>query len=77
MYDMLHFAPRIVLPYRPDVILLYEGDNDIDYGVMPRELLATFRSFVALVHRELPATRTYVISIKPSGARWAKWPAMQ
>ena len=77
MYDVIHFAPRIVLPYRPETILLYEGDNDIDFGVSPGEFMAAFRAFVSLVHRELPATRLFVISIKPSGARWAKWSAMR
>jgi lysophospholipase L1-like esterase len=77
MYDVLHYAPRIVLPGRPRTILLYEGDNDIDFGVTPAAFMATFQAFVALVARELPATRIFVISIKPSGLRWAKWPAMR
>jgi len=77
MYDVLHFAPRIVLPYRPRTILLYEGDNDIDFGVTPADFMAAFRAFVDLVHLELPETRIFVVSIKASGARWAKWPVMQ
>lgn len=77
MYDVLHFAGRIVLPCQPGTILLYEGDNDIDFGVTPEEFLATFRAFVAVVHRELPDTKIYVLSIKPSGTRWHKWPAMR
>ena len=77
MFDVIHFAPRIVFPYRPGTILLYEGDNDIDFGVSPGEFMEAFRAFVSLVHLELPATRIFVISIKPSGARWARWPAMQ
>jgi len=77
MLDVLHFAPRIVLPCRPRTILLYEGDNDIDFGVTPLEFLDTFHAFVSLVHQELPGTEIFVISIKPSGARWAKWPAME
>ena len=77
MLDVLHFAPRIVLPYRPGAILLYEGDNDIDFGVTPAEFLAAFRAFVDLVEEEFPETSIFVISIKPSGLRWAKWPAMQ
>jgi lysophospholipase L1-like esterase len=77
MLDVLHFAPRIVLPYRPAAILLYEGDNDIDFGVTPAEFLATFHAFVDLVAAKSPGTRIFVISIKASGLRWAKWPAMQ
>jgi lysophospholipase L1-like esterase len=77
MNDVLHFAPRLVLPYRPAAILLYEGDNDIDFGVTPGEFMAAFRAFVALVDKNLPGTGIFVISIKPSGSRWAKWPAMR
>ncbi|MFO7610135.1 MAG: SGNH/GDSL hydrolase family protein [Candidatus Krumholzibacteriia bacterium] len=76
MLDVLHFAPRLVLPYRPAGILLYSGDNDIDFGATPEEFLAVFTRFVALVRTELPRARFYVMSIKPSPARWAKWPAM-
>ncbi|MBE0564506.1 MAG: hypothetical protein IH621_00995 [Krumholzibacteria bacterium] len=76
MLDVLHYAPRLVLPYRPARILLYAGDNDIDFGVTPTEFLAVFTRFVALVRTELPDARLYVLSIKPSPARWARWPAM-
>lgn len=76
MLDVLHYAPRLVLPYRPAGILLYAGDNDIDFGVTPEEFLAVFRRFTALVRSELPDARLYVLSIKPSPARWARWPAM-
>lgn len=77
LLDVLHFAPRVVVPYRPAAILLYEGDNDIDFGVTPEEYLAIFDRFVALVRNALPGTAIYVMSIKPSPARWAKWPAMR
>ena len=77
MFDVLHYAQPLVLACRPRLILLYEGDNDIDFGVAPAEVRAVFDRFVALVRAELPETRIYVISIKPSPARWARWPAMQ
>jgi len=37
----------------------------------------TFDALVREVRRALPATRIYVLSIKPSPARWALWPDMQ
>lgn len=77
MYDVLHFAGRIVLPYRPRAVLLYEGDNDIDSGVPPQRVAAVFAEFVSQVHAQLPQTRIHVLSIKPSPARWSKWPQMQ
>jgi hypothetical protein len=36
-----------------------------------------FATFVALVHKQLPTTRIIYLPIKPSVARWQKWPQMQ
>ncbi|MFH2051477.1 MAG: SGNH/GDSL hydrolase family protein [bacterium] len=77
MLDVLYFAGRIVLPYRPSDILLYEGDNDIDFGVPPEQVSDVFGAFVLRVRGALPETRIHLLSIKPSIARWDKWPAME
>ncbi|MEO5590538.1 MAG: SGNH/GDSL hydrolase family protein [Gemmatimonadaceae bacterium] len=69
--EILAFAPRIVLPYKPRLIVLYAGDNDIAEGRSPAEVLASFREFVELVHRSLPGTRIAFVSIKPSESRWS------
>lgn len=77
MHDALHFAERAVLPCKPRAILLYEGDNDIGAGILPEQIVDTFRHFVAKVHSHLPETRIYVIAVKPSILRWRFWPAIQ
>lgn len=77
MNDVLHFADRIVIPYRPRAILLYEGDNDTAAGIPHERILDTFHQFVAKVREELPECRIYVLSIKPSIARWNIWPQVQ
>jgi lysophospholipase L1-like esterase len=77
MYDALRFADRLVVPYRPRAVLLYEGDNDIALKVPPEQVLAAFASFVDTVRGALPDLRIYVISIKPSPSRWELWPGMQ
>jgi lysophospholipase L1-like esterase len=77
MYDALRFADRIVVPYRPRAVLLYEGDNDIALEVPPEQVLAAFAAFVDTVRAALPDLRIYVISIKPSPSRWEIWPRMQ
>ncbi|HKG94555.1 MAG TPA: GDSL-type esterase/lipase family protein, partial [Gemmatimonadaceae bacterium] len=69
--DVLQFAPRIVLPYRPRLVVLYAGDNDLAAGRTPAQVLSDYRAFVALVRRELPAARVAFVSIKPSPSRWA------
>ena len=69
--EVIHYAPRIVLPYRPRLIVLYAGDNDLAAGKSPQTVFRDYQSFVALVRSTLPETRIVFLSIKPSGARWA------
>ena len=68
--DVAQFAKRIVVPYRPPVVVFYAGDNDLAAGKTPEQVLNAFQSFVATMHRELPGTRVVFVSIKPSIARW-------
>ena len=63
-------VPRIVLSYRPHLVLLYAGDNDLAAGRTPADILNDYRRFVSLVRRELPTTRIAFVSIKPSPSRW-------
>lgn len=76
MYDVLYYADKIVLPYKPRAIVLYEGDNDIAHNVKPEKVASTFQDLVKKVHAELPECRIYFISIKPSISRWKIWPKM-
>ncbi len=69
--EVIYYAPRIVLPHRPRLIVLYAGDNDLASGKSPETVLQDYKTFVALVRRALPETRVAFISIKPSGDRWA------
>lgn len=69
--DSIHYADRIVLPYRPSMIVFYAGENDIAAGKSPQEVADSFRTFVDVVREELPGTRIAFISMKPSPSRWA------
>jgi lysophospholipase L1-like esterase len=77
--DVLHYARRIVLPYRPRLIVLYAGDNDLSPGGhdTAKDVLASFKKLVRLVRRKLPKTRIFFLAIKPSGMRWERWPRMK
>ncbi|HEX3533217.1 MAG TPA: SGNH/GDSL hydrolase family protein [Gemmatimonadaceae bacterium] len=68
--DVAQFAERIVVPYKPPVVVFYAGDNDLAAGKTPAQVLASFKSFVAIMHRDLPRTHIVFVSIKPSLARW-------
>lgn len=68
--DSVRYADRIVIPYRPRIVVLYAGDNDLAAGKGPERVLADFKQFVAKVHAALPKTRIVYIGVKPSLSRW-------
>ncbi len=74
--DVVEFADRIVLPYKPRLIVFYAGDNDIAAGKSPEQVLKDYREFVKIVHGKLSRVPIVYMSIKPSGSRWSLWPKM-
>lgn len=78
MLDVLNYSDRIVYPYKPRAIVLYEGDNDISAFAVPLDtVLKRYREFVQELHHRLPETRLYVLAIKPSISRWGDWPKVR
>ena len=79
MNDVLHYLDRVAIAYRPRAILIYEGDNDTGSSQpIPTEtILDQLRRIIDRVHMELPETRIYVLSVKPSILRWNVWPLAQ
>jgi len=75
--EVLHYAERIVFPYRPALIVLYCGENDIQGGDLPEVVFQNFKRFVALCRERLPETPVVYLAMKPSPSRWAKWPAFE
>lgn len=69
--DLNHFASRIVLPYAPKHVLVYEGDNDLAAGKTPESIQKEFETFVATLRAQLPKVRISYLAIKPSRSRWA------
>src|SRR5690606_10458706 len=43
--DVIYYADRILLPYRPSKIFLYAGDNDLAAGQTPDEVYQEFLQF--------------------------------
>ncbi len=75
--DSTHYISRVVVPYRPKLIVFYAGDNDIDGGRTAQQVIDDFKTFVAQVHRRLPAAVVAFVSIKPTVARARVWPQMR
>ena len=45
--DVVYYMDRILLPYRPRLVVLYAGDNDLAAGRTPERVLGDYRAFVA------------------------------
>ena len=75
--DSLHFFDRMVLPRRPDTIVLYAGDNDVAAGHGADQVYGNYLAFVDRVKKSLPKTKLVFIAIKPSLKRWELAPVMK
>ena len=75
--DVVYYAGRILLPYRPRLVVLYAGDNDLAMGRTPERVVADYQAFIARVRSTLPAARVVFVSIKPSPSRRAFIPRMR
>lgn len=67
--DCTRYVDRVVLPYKPRLVVVYAGDNDLAAGREPKDVLNEFVRFVGRVRQALPETPIHYISIKPSPAR--------
>ena len=76
VFDVLHYADRVVLAYAPRAVLLYEGDNDVAAGIPVAQIEATYAALVARLRGAQPDLRIYLMSAKPSPSRWHLWPQM-
>ena len=79
MNDVVHYLDRVALVYEPRAILIYEGDNDTaPGGFIPLDMITSqLREIIDRVHAELPETRIYVLSVKPSPIRASAWERVQ
>ncbi len=68
--DTIHFAARLILPYRPALIVFYAGDADGAAGKSAARIAADTHTLVALIHSRLPGTPVVVIGTKPSPLHW-------
>lgn len=75
--DVLHYADRIIVPYEPQGVVIYVGENDLAMGISVEKASRTFRRLVAHLRAELPDTRLYLLSAKPSVSRESLWPTFR
>ena len=77
LLDCTEHVKELVVPYRPRLVVLYAGDNDLAEGRSPQDVVASLRTFVDGVRSALPDTRIAYVSIKPSPLRAALMPRVR
>jgi lysophospholipase L1-like esterase len=77
--ELIDDVDDLVIVYHPSAVVVYAGDNDLAPGSRktPQSVAADVRQFVKIVHSKLPESWIYVLSIKPSYARWSSWHKMK
>lgn len=78
MPELDYYFFRIIKPYMPKAIVVYEGDNDVLAPFLtPEVILKSFVIFTELTKQYLPKTKIFFVSIKPSPSRFDSLPKMQ
>ena len=70
MSDLIYYKDSLIFRYQPGKVFIYEGDNDIAAGKSSEEILKQAKDLALSIHNQLPRTKVYFISAKPSVARW-------
>jgi lysophospholipase L1-like esterase len=74
MSDSLRYAERIILPYKPRIVVVYAGGNDINAKKTPEKVFEDYQALVGKIHAALPKTKVYFISLYPNVARRSQDP---
>lgn len=77
LLDCVKLVNRLVLPYKPRLVVVYAGENDLAEGATPQQVAERFTAFVQAVKAELPGVRIAYVSIKPSPSRAGLMPQVR
>lgn len=69
--NILHFTDKIITPYRPSILFIYNGEDDIVNGKTPEAAYAEFLKLSKSITEKLPDTKVCFVSVKPSPGRAA------
>ena len=67
------FYDRIITPYKPKIIVVYVGENDISEGGKPEKTVAVTKSLLDRMLSDFKRSKIIYISMKPSISRWHLW----
>ena len=70
--DLNYFINELIIKHNPDLIVLYEGDNDIAFNIPTEYIYDDFKKSYELIRKKNENVPIIYIAPKPSPARWGK-----
>ena len=70
--DLNYFINELIIKHNPDLIVLYEGDNDIAFNIPTKYIYDDFKKSYELIRKKNENVPIIYITPKPSPARWDK-----
>jgi len=67
--DLLYFYNEMIVKPAPEILFIYEGDNDLASNKKPKKILKEAKELTEKIQKDLPETRVIFISPKPSISR--------
>jgi lysophospholipase L1-like esterase len=71
---LIRYADQLITPYRPRLVVLHVGGNDVHNGKTPAQVVADFKTLVTALRVKLPGVRILWSSITPGPGRWDEAP---
>ncbi|MFV0592726.1 MAG: GDSL-type esterase/lipase family protein [Draconibacterium sp.] len=68
--DLIYYSDQLIMNRKPDIVFIYEGDNDIAANKKPADIAKEAKSLIQNIEDKLPDTEIVVISAKPCIKRW-------
>jgi len=76
--EAIYYSDILFLKHKPTKIVFYSGDNDVAFlRSSTDKIIKSYKYLFNIFNSELPNTKIYILSVKPSPARWKFWPQMQ
>jgi len=72
--DLIRYVDRLVIRYKPRIVVLHVGGNDIHQGKTPEQLLTDAKLLVTNIRTGLPGVPIAWSSITPGPGRWDEAP---
>jgi hypothetical protein len=76
-WEVLHYMDKVVLPYRPRVIVYYCGSNDVNANEPASAIVRRFEQFVSRVEAALPGTRIIFVSVNKAPQKRDRWDVVE